>query len=105
MMNPEEIKDKGKRIVVDQLKRKGWSQVNATRDVPNPADVVAAHQGKAILISITPTILPKTPQPLDPGEKEQVKAMAMQNNAQAYQVKMTLNENMRDIERIAWVQL
>ncbi|MGA1819645.1 MAG: hypothetical protein ACMUHU_01410 [Thermoplasmatota archaeon] len=104
-MNPQEIVNNGKRVVEDQLKNIGWSQIMTGEQVPPPIDVIAAHKGKKLLISISPTIQPKEPENLDPQQESQLKSMAMQNNADPYQVKVQLTPDMTRVNKVLWRKL
>ncbi|MGA1822418.1 MAG: hypothetical protein ACMUIG_07820 [Thermoplasmatota archaeon] len=104
-MEQNELKNIGKRVVVEQLKNKGWSQVNSGDNVPDPVDVLATQNGKSLLISITAAVSPNQPMPMTPGELEQLKALGQQNKADPYQVKLSLTQDMTGVERISWQKL
>ena len=105
MMNPKEIVNTGKRVVESQLKNTGWSHVMTGEQVPPPVDVIAAHKGKKLLISITPTIQPKEPQTLDENKAQQLKSLAVQNGADPYQVKVQLTPDMTGVAKVSWLKL
>jgi len=104
-MNPNDIKELGKRMVEQQLKNKGWSQVNTSENVPNPVDVIAAHDNKTLIIKVTPAVAPNQPPQMDPQEAQQMRALAQQNNAHPYQVKLALDQTMQNVNSLTWEKL
>jgi hypothetical protein len=105
MMDPKEIVNTGKRVVANQLKNTGWSQVRMDENVPPPVDVIAAHKDKKLLISVTPTIQPKEAQSIDAQRAQQLRSMAAQNNADPYQVKVQLTPNLTGVTKVSWLKL
>jgi hypothetical protein len=105
MMNPKEIVDIGISAATEQLKNRGWSNIIAGDQVPSPVDIIAVHNNKRMLVSVTPTILPKEPEDMANVLKDQIISMARENNADAYQAKVVLNQDMRSIEKMSWKKL
>jgi hypothetical protein len=105
MMDPKEIVNTGKRLVVNQLKNNGWNQVMVDENVPPPVDVIAVHKNKKLLISVTPTIQPKEADNIDSHRADQLRSMAAQNNADPYQVKVQLTPNLTGASKVSWLKL
>jgi len=105
MENIAELKNRGAGTVVEQLRLKGWTNINNTATQPGPIDVVAVSPKKKVFVSVQPTIGQRDPVTMSQVELDQIRQMAASNQAEPFQVNVGFKEDMTTIDKVQWQRL
>jgi hypothetical protein len=104
MLNTTEIGAAGEKIVNAWLLQNGYNTDLDTRQ-PGSTNIQAVSQKASLLVQIKSSVAPNVPADLSTDEMRNIKARTLPIGFQAWQVKVTIDSQLRLIGSIQWNHL
>jgi Holliday junction resolvase len=105
MMAEGNITKKGEIEVVNQLRGRGWNVQSWDPSAEGSRDIVATSGGKKIFVQVQTAEAPDNPQNLTKPEMETMAARARRENAECYQARVKLDQDLNRVGDIGWMKI
>ncbi|HNT26542.1 MAG TPA: hypothetical protein PKH10_00050 [bacterium] len=106
MTMPIETGRAGEKAVIEELKTKRFSIIKWDSLAPGAADIEAAGVGgRKILVQVKASVEPNLPTTLSGEEERGIRSRAAQQDADAYEARVLLDETLQPAGKVRWRKL
>ena len=84
----------GEAAAVAALKSEGWTITSWNTQAPGSTDIEAASGSKKLLVQVKSAVAPQSPGSLSSDEERNIKSRASRIGADAYEARVTLDQNL-----------
>lgn len=104
MATSAQIGQAGEAAAVAALKKKGWTITTWNTQAPGSTDIEAASGSKKLLVQVKAAVSPDVPANLSGEEERNIKSRATRIGADAYEVRIALNQALSPVS-LNWGKL